>query len=88
MYFIDSDVVAVGAASAQSEAVPAHIHKVMLASTTACWVSYGVNPTATAGDGSFYLPANTDIELSAHPGNKFAVIQAAAPGSLSVAFLS
>ena len=88
MYFIDSDVVAVGAASAQSEAVPAHIHKVMLTSTTACWVSYGVNPTASAADGSFYLPANTDLELSAHPGNKFAVIQAAAAGSLSVAFLS
>jgi len=88
MYFTDSDVVAVGAASAQSETVPAHIHKVMLTSTTACWVAYGVNPTASAADGSFYLPADEKVVIGVHPGNRFAVIQASAGGSLSVAFLS
>ena len=88
MYFINSDVVAVGAASAQSAAVPANIHKVMLTSTTGCWVAYGVNPTASAAAGSFYLPADCEVVLSAHPSQKFAVIQASTAGSLSVAFLS
>jgi hypothetical protein len=88
MYFKDSDVVAIGAASAQSETVPANIHKAMLTSTIGCWVAYGTSPTASAADGSFYLPAGTELVLSVHPGQRFAVIQATTAGSLSVAWLS
>lgn len=88
MYFEGSDVVTVGAASAQSAGAPANIHKAMLCSTTACWVSYGVDPTATVGDGSFYLPADETLTFSVHPGGKFAAIQASAGGSLSVSWLS
>ena len=88
MYFVGSDIVTVGAASAQSVAVPANIHKAMLTSTTGCYVAYGTNPTAAAADGSFYLPADCEVVLSVHPGQKFAAIQATSGGNLSVAWLS
>ena len=88
MQFAGSEIVAVGAASAQSAVIPANIHKVMLTSTTACYVNYGANPTASAATGSFYLPANEKLFLTASPGTKFAVIQAAAGGNLSIAYLS
>lgn len=88
MQFVGSSVVAVGAASAQSAAVPAHIHTVMLTASTDCWVSYGVSPTASAADGSFFMPAGEAIKLGVVPGQLFAAIQDAAAGELSVAFLS
>lgn len=88
MYFEGSDVVTVGAASAQSAGAPAHIHKAMICSTTNCWVSYGENPTATTGDGSFYLPAGETLYFTVRPGGIFAVIQDSAGGSLSVSWLS
>jgi hypothetical protein len=88
MQFAGSSYTAVGAASAQTAVIPANIHKVRLASTTNAWVNYGVNPTASAGAGSFYLPANTDMYLTVVPGTRFATIQASAGGFISVAYLS
>lgn len=88
MQFAGSSYTAVGAATALTAVIPANIHKVMLTSTTAAWVNYGTAPVATAGAGSFYLPANTDIYLTVVPGQRFATIQASAGGFISVAYLS
>jgi hypothetical protein len=88
MQFAGSSYTAVGAASAQTAVIPANIHSVMLTSTTAAWVNYGVDPTATVGAGSFYLPANTPVYLTVVPGTRFATIQASAGGFISVAYLS
>lgn len=88
MQFAGSSYTAVGAASAQTAVIPANIHKVRLASTTNAWVNYGTAPVATAGAGSFYLPANEETYLTVVPGQRFATIQATAGGFISVAYLS
>ena len=80
-------VVAVGAASAQSAAVGANTNRVVLVSTTACWVAFGSNPTAVAAaTGNVYVPANIPMPpISVTSGTtKIAVIQASAGGSLSI----
>ncbi|HEX8894459.1 MAG TPA: hypothetical protein VF783_14105 [Terriglobales bacterium] len=77
---------AVGAASAQSAVVQAATNRVVLSSTTACWVAFGANPTASAAAGSIYVPANFPMPPIAVTGGttKIAVIQASAAGSLSI----
>lgn len=86
---VGSDVIASGAASAQSAVIPAHIHKVMLSVTADAWFAYGTNPTAAADtDGSVFLPYGTTVCVGVVPGQKFAVIQDAAAGHLSIAYLS
>lgn len=81
--------VAVGAASAQAtNAFDANTWEIRVCSTTACWINIGVNPTATSGTGSFYLPPNWADFFHVNPGQKIAVIQDAAGGNLSVMELS
>jgi len=79
-------VVAVGSASAASAAVQAATNRVVLTSTTACWIAFGATPTASAATGSIYLPANIPSPpIVVTPGvTKIAVIQAAAAGALSI----
>lgn len=84
-----SDYVAVGAASAQSAAIPANISEIRVCSTTACHLNIGANPTAAATDNNgFYLPANVVEYLHVSPGQIVAVIQDAAAGSLSIAYMT
>ena len=77
---------AVGATSAQSAVVNASTNRVVLTSTTGCWVAFGSNPTASAAAGSIYLPPNVvSPAYTVTPGTtKIAVIQASAVGSLSI----
>jgi hypothetical protein len=59
---------------------------IRLASTADCWVSFGTNPTAVvAGVASILLPAGVPEYFWVYPGEKVAVIQNAAGGSLNVA---
>lgn len=84
-----TDYVAVGAASAQSAVFGANTFVIRIASTTACHINVGTNPTAAATDNNgFYLPANVIEYLRVTPGQRLAVIQDAAAGSLSVASMT
>lgn len=82
-----TQVVAVGAASAQSAVVGANTNRVVLNTTTDCWVSIGTNPTAAANTaGSFFLSANSQsYPIEVKEGlTKIAVIQASFSGYLSI----
>jgi len=61
---------------------------VRLVSTTNCWVSFGASPTAAMGSNSIYLPANTPEYFYVNPGEKVAVIQDTAAGTLNIAELA
>lgn len=74
--------VAIGASSAQSTAISSQARKVRLSATSACHISIGTNPTATAS--GFYLPANVVDYLMVSPGQKIAVIQESGAGSLFI----
>lgn len=78
-----NDVVAVSGTSAQSAAFGDK--KLMVVSTTACWIKTGTNPTAVADtDANQYLPANVPVFIANTPGDKIAVIQESAAGHLVV----
>ena len=76
-----SSEVAVGPASTQSTAFSAQCTAVRLSSTTACRVTFGPNPIATAT--SFLLLPRCGETFMVRPGDRLAVIQDAAPGKLS-----
>ena len=83
-----SDVVTIGAASAQSAAFGAHTHEIRVvaaAATEGCWIKIGDNPTASAADGSMFLPVGQVEYFHVSPGQQIAVIQVSTGGSLSVA---
>lgn len=83
LHVASNDVVAVGAASALSNAMVTN--EIMLVSTTNCWLAFGLAPTAVAStDASQYLPANIMITIKWNPNDKVAVIQDAAGGFLTV----
>jgi hypothetical protein len=59
---------------------------IRLVSTSDCWVSFGANPTAAiAGVASILLPSGVPEYFWVYPGEKVAVIQNSAAGSLNVA---
>lgn len=81
--------VTVGAASVPTTAgISANIHDVRLVSTTNCWINVGAAPTAAFDVNNMYLPANVVEYLHVTPGQKIAVIQNAAGGTLNVAEMS
>ena len=53
-----------------------------------CWVAFGANPTATAGAGSILLSAYTPEYFWVQRGERVAVIQDTAAGTLNVAELA
>lgn len=78
-----TQTVAVGATSASiATAFGAYTTVVRLCSTTACHVAVGASPTATTS--SAYLPANVEWFIEVAPGQRVAVIQNAAAGTLFV----
>lgn len=82
-YPLITQTVAIGAASASTtNAVGAHIHCVRLIATSACHVEFGASPTADSGD--MYLAANREELFTIKPGQKVAVIQNSAAGTLYV----
>lgn len=66
----------------QSGAIAARA--VMLCSTANCWIKGDVNPTATAANGSFYLPAGVVLFIAITPGWKLSVLQDTTGGTLSI----
>lgn len=81
-----STTIAVGAASAQfaTSMNPGELWG--FASTTACAIAQGANPTASAGagSGSVALPAGQLVVIDGTAGAKLAVIQQAAGGFASL----
>lgn len=82
-----TQTVTVGAASAATtNAVGQHTKRIRLISTTACHVAFAVAPTATTS--SMYLAAGREEVFAIKPGQKVAVIQNAAGGTLFVTELT
>lgn len=85
--FQTTKVITVGASSAQSAAVGVNTDRVVLSTTTDCWIAIGDNPTAAvATAGSFFLAAGSQsYPISVTKGvTKIAAIQASAGGYMSV----
>ena len=81
-----SDYVTVGAASAQSAVFAATTQEIRVVSTTNCHINIAASPTAAATDNNgIYLPANVVEYFHVAPGQRLAVIQDTAGGTLSVA---
>jgi hypothetical protein len=65
---------------------PNNTMHVRLVATSDCWVAFGANPTAVnSGTASILLPAGVPEYFWVYPGERVAVIQAAAGGFLNVA---
>jgi hypothetical protein len=62
---------------------PQTTQHVRLCATSDCWVMFGPNPTASATVGML-LPAMTPEYFWVLPGEKLAVLQASAAGSLNI----
>jgi len=69
--------------SAQSAAIGGTITKVRLVATAACYVAFGANPTAVK-PGSTRLAPNFPEVFLVRPGEKVAVVQDSAGGTLTV----
>jgi hypothetical protein len=48
--------------------------------STACYIAQGANPTASAGDGSMFVPANEPVLIDGAQGAKLSVIRQTADG--------
>lgn len=80
-----TDYITVGAASAQSAVWATTTREIRVVSTTNCHVNIGQNPTAAASDNNgFYLPANVVEYFHVSPGQRLAVIQDSAGGTMTV----
>lgn len=82
-----TQVVAVGASSAQSSIVGENTNRVVLSPTVDCWISIGTDPTAVVNtSGSFFLSANSQsYPIEVKDGlTKIAVIQISSSGYLSI----
>lgn len=79
-----ADVLAFAGTSAQSAELSPGTYRI--SASAACWVTIGADPTASAGDGSMFLPANLVeyISVGGSANFKFAAIQAASGGNLSI----
>ncbi len=81
-----SDYITVSGTSAQSAAFGSSTSEVRVVSTTNCHISFGASPTAAATDNNgIYLPAGVVEYFHVTPGQKLAVIQDSAGGTLCVA---
>jgi hypothetical protein len=65
---------------------PNNTTHVRIVGTSDSWIAFGANPTAAVGGvGSILLPAGVPEYFWVYPGERVAVIQNAAAGSLNVA---
>jgi len=73
--------VAVGAASTASAAITATL--IDIVATTECFIQIAASPVAVVND-DYYVPKNTTYRFPITSGNKVAVIQSAAAGTLYI----
>lgn len=81
-----SDVSTVTATSAQFDTIVAMAPGQFFAfvSNTACWIKQAANPTASAADGSMFVPAGVVVMIDGTNGIKLAVVRDAADGKASL----
>ena len=80
-----TDYIAVGASSVQSVVFDAQTREIRVVSTTNCHINIAVNPTAAATDNNgMYLPANVVEYFHVSGGDRLAVIQDSAGGTIAV----
>jgi len=82
IYIGSSQEVAIGATSTQSSAVGPNTSIVRLVSDADCYVAIGSNPTAAAG--GCLLSAGLTEYFACDGGDKVAVIQKSAAGTLNI----
>ena len=74
---------AVGPVSGVPITTPNNTLHVRLVATSDCYVAFGANPTAVVGT-SMLIPAMTPEYFWVLPGEKLAVLQASAAGTLNI----
>lgn len=79
-----ADFLAVGAGSLQFAISMNSGEFYMFASSTACLIRQGSNPTASAAAGSTFVPAGTIVYIDGGVGAKLAVIQSSAGGNATL----
>lgn len=79
-----SDVQAVTITAATMTPAFATTETWMFVSSTDCYIAQGAAPTATAADGSMFVPAGVIITLSGKAGAKVSVIRATVDGTCSL----
>jgi hypothetical protein len=72
--------------SAQSTATALTTWQVRLIADSDCYIVIGANPTATTS--GTWLPATSPEYFAVHPGDKVAVIQKSASGTLNLSEMS
>jgi hypothetical protein len=83
-----SQDVAIGVASVQAtNAISTGVSAVRMVATSACYVATGANPTATKPGGFRLAPSFPEI-FRVYAGEKVAVIQDAAGGTLTITEMS
>jgi len=68
--------------------VPNNTTHIRVVSNAACWIAFGSNPTAAVATGAILIPAYTPEYFWVVRGEKLAVIQDSASGSLNIAELA
>lgn len=81
-----SDVIAVVVTSAQFNTITAMAagQLFLFCSTTNCYIAQAANPTASAADGSMFVPAGVIVTIDGAYGAKLAVIRSTADGTASL----
>lgn len=79
-----SEVEAVTAVAASFTTEMAAGEFYVFASSTNCYIAQGATPTATAGDGSMFVPAGVQVLIDGGLGAALSVIRATADGSASL----
>jgi hypothetical protein len=82
MDYANGQAVAFTGTSAQSSAV--NSNSAIITANSDCYFTIGSNPTATTGAGSDFLPAGQKWGVTLLSGQKIAVIQSTAAGTLSI----
>ncbi len=79
-----TDTIAVSASSAQFASIESGKRYWFIAST-ACYIAQGASPTASAADGSCFVPAGLPVLIDGDGGAKVAVVRSSADGFASLA---
>ena len=85
MRIVTEQKVSTSTSSAASSAFGSNIEYIRIISDTACWITFGVSPTAT--NSKTYLPAGEVEYYKVSEGEKVAAILASGTGNLYVAEL-